>query len=405
MDQLAAGAAEEAQIAAEGRDRLAGIASDPGQHRVTARRPARRSARRAASSSASSWAASPIGRPCAMPRRCCWGGSTSRYETRIVSAHRTPDRLAGLCRDGRARAGLARGDRRCRRGGASARHVRRLDAAAGAGRAGREPGALHGLDSLLSMVQMPAGVPVAHASPSAAPGRSMPALLAAAILALTDPALAAAAGGDFRAAQTAAVSRRSPPTCPREPRSGAAAAAECHHRHRRRRPARPHERRMAAARLGYRCHIVLTPEADSPAAQRVSAAVRPSATMRIAATLRRVRRARSTSSPSSSRTSVPPASICWPRCVRCGPSPDIAAHQPGPHRRRKASSTPHGDRHRALAAGADSRAALAAAVAALGLPAILKTTRLGYDGRGQLRRRTGPPSCDAAWAASCSRIR
>ncbi len=46
----------------------------------------------------------------------------------------------------------------------------------------------------------------------------------------------------------------------------------------------------------------------------------------------------------------------------------------------------------------ETRAALDAAVAELGLPAILKTTRLGYDGRGQAMLR-GTADLDAAWAA------
>ena len=46
----------------------------------------------------------------------------------------------------------------------------------------------------------------------------------------------------------------------------------------------------------------------------------------------------------------------------------------------------------------DDRAGLAAAARALGLPAILKTRRLGYDGKGQFRLR-GEADLDAAWGA------
>jgi 5-(carboxyamino)imidazole ribonucleotide synthase len=46
----------------------------------------------------------------------------------------------------------------------------------------------------------------------------------------------------------------------------------------------------------------------------------------------------------------------------------------------------------------NSEADLAAAVDALGLPAILKTTRLGYDGKGQVKL-TSPADIPAAWAA------
>ncbi|ROU07313.1 5-(carboxyamino)imidazole ribonucleotide synthase [Lysobacter enzymogenes] len=46
----------------------------------------------------------------------------------------------------------------------------------------------------------------------------------------------------------------------------------------------------------------------------------------------------------------------------------------------------------------DSRAGLDAALAAIGTPCILKTRRLGYDGKGQFRIKT-PADADAAWAA------
>ena len=123
------------------------------------------------------------------------------HETRIVSAHRTPDRLAEY-------AGAARG-----RG----LHV----IVAGAGGAAHLPGmcaawtalpvlgvpieshSLKGMDSLLSIVQMPAGIPVGTLAIGRA-GAVNAALLAAAILALSDPALASRLD-DRRAAQTAGV--------------------------------------------------------------------------------------------------------------------------------------------------------------------------------------------------------
>ncbi|MBN8839010.1 MAG: 5-(carboxyamino)imidazole ribonucleotide synthase [Sphingomonadales bacterium] len=49
-------------------------------------------------------------------------------------------------------------------------------------------------------------------------------------------------------------------------------------------------------------------------------------------------------------------------------------------------------------AAVDSRAALDAAIAAIGTPAVLKTTRMGYDGKGQARLMS-PADADAAWAA------
>jgi 5-(carboxyamino)imidazole ribonucleotide mutase len=64
--------------------------------------------------------------------------------------------------------------------------------------------ALNGLDSLLSIVQMPAGIPVGTLAIGAA-GATNAALLAAAILSLTDEKIRTALAA-YRAEQTAAVS-------------------------------------------------------------------------------------------------------------------------------------------------------------------------------------------------------
>ena len=74
--------------------------------------------------------------------------------------------------------------------------------------------ALNGLDSLLSIVQMPAGVPVATFAIGPA-GATNAALFAAAMLAAQDPAVAAALDA-YRAAQTAAVERADDPRIPME---------------------------------------------------------------------------------------------------------------------------------------------------------------------------------------------
>jgi 5-(carboxyamino)imidazole ribonucleotide mutase len=123
------------------------------------------------------------------------------YETRIVSAHRTPDRLAEYART------------------AAGRELKVI--IAGAGGAAHLPGmcaawtqlpvlgvpveshALSGMDSLLSIVQMPAGIPVGTLAIGRA-GAVNAALLAAAILALSDEALGARLAA-YRAAQTEAV--------------------------------------------------------------------------------------------------------------------------------------------------------------------------------------------------------
>ncbi len=126
------------------------------------------------------------------------------YETRIVSAHRTPDRLVAFAK------------------GAKATGVRVI--VAGAGGAAHLPGmtaaltslpvfgvpveskALHGQDSLLSIVQMPAGIPVGTLAIGPA-GAVNAALLAAAVLALSDEALAERLD-DWRARQTEGVAER-----------------------------------------------------------------------------------------------------------------------------------------------------------------------------------------------------
>jgi 5-(carboxyamino)imidazole ribonucleotide mutase len=66
-----------------------------------------------------------------------------------------------------------------------------------------ESHSLKGMDSLLSIVQMPGGIPVGTLA-IGRPGAINAALLAAAILALSDPALAARLA-DYRARQTASV--------------------------------------------------------------------------------------------------------------------------------------------------------------------------------------------------------
>lgn len=123
------------------------------------------------------------------------------HEVRVVSAHRTPDLLFDYA------------------AGASSRGLQVIIAAAGG--AAHLPGmtasktalpvigvpiqskALNGLDSLLSIVQMPAGIPVATVAIGTA-GAKNAALLAAAMLAPGQPAIATALEA-FRTRQTEAV--------------------------------------------------------------------------------------------------------------------------------------------------------------------------------------------------------
>ena len=123
------------------------------------------------------------------------------YEAKVVSAHRTPDRMYEFAK------------------GAKAAGFKVI--IAGAGGAAHLPGmtasltelpvlgvpveskALKGMDSLMSIVQMPGGIPVATLA-IGEPGAKNAGLLAAQILALSDEALAARLA-DFRARNTAGV--------------------------------------------------------------------------------------------------------------------------------------------------------------------------------------------------------
>ena len=110
------------------------------------------------------------------------------HETRITSAHRTPDRLQAYAKSARAR-----GLKVIIAGAGGAAHLPGMAAAwtplpvLGVP---IESHTLRGQDSLLSIVQMPAGIPVGTLAIGRA-GAINAALLAAAILALSDPALAA----------------------------------------------------------------------------------------------------------------------------------------------------------------------------------------------------------------------
>jgi 5-(carboxyamino)imidazole ribonucleotide mutase len=123
------------------------------------------------------------------------------FESRVVSAHRTPDRLANYAKSARGR-----GLRVIIAGAGGAAHLPGMAAAftplpvLGVP---VESHALKGMDSLLSIVQMPAGIPVGTLAIGRA-GAINAALLAAAILAGTDAALAARLDA-WRATQTEAV--------------------------------------------------------------------------------------------------------------------------------------------------------------------------------------------------------
>lgn len=123
------------------------------------------------------------------------------HEYRIVSAHRTPDLLFEY-----AETAASRGIEIIIAGAGGAAHLPGMLAAKTHLPVLGVPvqsAALNGLDSLLSIVQMPAGVPVATLAIGTA-GAKNAALLAASILALADDALSQRLQA-FRAKQTADV--------------------------------------------------------------------------------------------------------------------------------------------------------------------------------------------------------
>jgi 5-(carboxyamino)imidazole ribonucleotide mutase len=123
------------------------------------------------------------------------------FEAKIVSAHRTPDRLVDY-----AKSAKARGLKVIIAGAGGAAHLPGMAAAMTPLPVLGVPvqsKALKGLDSLLSIVQMPKGVPVGTLAIGEA-GAANAGILAAAIIALEDAGVAAKLDA-FRATQTAGV--------------------------------------------------------------------------------------------------------------------------------------------------------------------------------------------------------
>src|SRR5512139_276671 len=132
------------------------------------------------------------------------------YEAEVVSAHRTPDKLFQY-----AEAAETKGLEVIIAGAGGAAHLPGMTAAKTAVPVLGVPvqsKTLNGLDSLLSIVQMPAGIPVGTLAIGAA-GATNAALLAASILGNTQPAIRAALEA-FRAAQTERVLAQPDPRVP-----------------------------------------------------------------------------------------------------------------------------------------------------------------------------------------------
>jgi 5-(carboxyamino)imidazole ribonucleotide mutase len=126
------------------------------------------------------------------------------YDARIVSAHRTPDRLVAF-----AKSAKGEGFKVIIAGAGGAAHLPGMTAAFTALPVFGVPipsKALSGEDSLFSIVQMPAGVPVGTLAIGEA-GAVNAALIASAVLGLADPALAQRLEA-WRADRTAEVAER-----------------------------------------------------------------------------------------------------------------------------------------------------------------------------------------------------
>jgi 5-(carboxyamino)imidazole ribonucleotide mutase len=123
------------------------------------------------------------------------------FETRIVSAHRTPERLYDYAKSARSR-----GIKVIIAGAGGAAHLPGMTASLTSLPVLGVPvptQALSGIDSLYSIVQMPAGVPVGTLAIGRA-GSTNAGLLAASILGLADPALTQRLDA-WRTAKTAAI--------------------------------------------------------------------------------------------------------------------------------------------------------------------------------------------------------
>ena len=303
-------------------------------------------------------------------------GSRSDLET-MRAAATTLQELGVAVRDaGRLRAPHARSD-------VPLRSDRRAHAAcasiiAGAGGAAHLPGmvatktklpvigvpveshALKGLDSLLSIAQMPAGVPVAT---MAIGGAANAALYAARILALDDAALAKRL--EERVARIARGRKHDPVTSGRSGSSAAASSAGC-----------SRSKRSGWAIVSLRSSRFPIRRAVKSPTSRSSP---PTTTCARSASWARA----ATSSPTSSRTSRSN------RCMRSSATGGWSSERERvAHRRKSASSRRRsyartGSQLRDFAPVAKRTPNSRRRERTLGFPAVLKTTTGGYDGKGQ----------------------
>ena len=296
------------------------------------------------------------------------------YDARIVSAHRTPDRLVAF-----AKGAKREGFKVVIAGAGGAAHLPGMTAAFTTLPVFGVPvpsKALSGQDSLLSIVQMPAGVPVGTLAIGEA-GAVNAALLACAVLALSDEALAARLEA-WRAKRTAEVAER-----PADEGAGDDPRTRRDDRHSGQRPARAHARHRRAQ--GWTAHPYFRARSRGPGIRRGRRA-------NGRAFRRRRRRWRSFAEAVDVVTyefeNVPVKTVEF-LAARVPVRPGARALALTQDRLVEKTFLSDLGLKTAPFVGVEDAGALARAVAELGRPAILKTRRFGYDGKGQSLIREG----------------
>ena len=299
------------------------------------------------------------------------------HEVKVVSAHRTPKRLYDY-----ASSAKERGLKIIIAGAGGAAHLPGMAASMTSLPVLGVPiesQALKGMDSLLSIVQMPAGVPVGTLAIGRA-GAVNAGLLAASILATTDDATRGAGRALSRGADPSGG--RNAGMIVRRARSSAssvaASSAGCW--------------RWRRAQLGYKCHI-FDPH-ERPCAARCRGEVHARALMTtwrrcetFGAQRRRrhlrVRESAGRAACACSATSCILASSRW-RSRRIAPTKSVSSNRPARGSRRGARSQAWRMSARRWPSS--------------GLPVVLKTRRYGYDGKGQAWIRSADET-ESAWEA------
>jgi phosphoribosylaminoimidazole carboxylase PurE protein len=299
------------------------------------------------------------------------------YDARIISAHRTPDRLVNFAKGARAE-----GFKVIIAGAGGAAHLPGMTASMTPLPVFGVPvqsKAMSGQDSLLSIVQMPGGIPVGTLAIGKA-GAINAALLAAAVLALSDEDIADRLD-EWRERQSAA-SPNTRWTTYDMTTIGIIGGGQL-----------GRMLAMAAARLNFRT-IILEPQVDCPAAQVANTRSSPPMTTR--------QRSPSWRPACDVVTyefeNVPvSAAEALARSVPVYPPPkalEAAQDRLVEKRFINECGIPTAKFHTV-----DSQADLDAALKDFGGQGVLKTRRLGYDGKGQKVFRSSADSADGAYAA------